>query len=286
MPATSPSLTFTLGGDLQVNRLGYGTMRLIPDGAWGKIIDPPAAARILHRALDLGVNLIDTADAYGPQEIEPFLGRTLNPYPDDLVIATKGGLARMGPAKSEPLGRPAYLRQQVEMSLRYLRVERIDLWQLHRIDPNVPMEDSLGAIADLQQQGKIRHVGLSEVSVEQIKQARKILPIVSVQNKYSLAERKHEAVLDHCTEQGIAFLPWYPIAAGKLSAPGSKLDTLAKHHDVTVSQLCLAWLLQRSPVLLPIPGTSSLEHLEQNQASARLTLSPEDWQQIEAAVAA
>ena len=274
-----------LGGDLEVNRLGYGTMRLIPDGAWGKIMDPLAAAQLLHRALVLGVNLIDTADAYGPQEIEPFLGRTLSPYPEGLVIATKGGLARMGPAKSEPLGRPAYLKQQVEMSLRYLRVERLDLWQLHRIDPNVPLEDSLGAIAELRQQGKIRHVGLSEVSVEQIERARTVLPIASVQNKYSLAERKHEAVLDHCAAEGIAFLPWYPIAAGKLAAPGSKLDELARRHDVTMSQLSLAWLLHRSPVLVPIPGTSSIEHLEQNMASAQLRLSAEDWAEIEAAAA-
>jgi aryl-alcohol dehydrogenase-like predicted oxidoreductase len=278
-------MTFRLGNDLAVNRLAYGTMRLIPDGAWGKIIDPDNARKLLHRALDLGVTLIDTADAYGPQEIEPFLAQALYPYPKDLVIATKGGLARMGPAKSEPLGRPAYLRQQVEMSLRYLRVERIDLWQLHRIDPNVPLEDSLGAIADLQQQGKICHVGLSEVNAEQIAQARKVLPIVSVQNKYNLTERKHETTLAYCQQESIAFLPWYPVAAGKLAAPGSKLDTLARRHHATVAQLSLAWLLHRSPVMIPIPGTSSIAHLEENMAAANLQLSDAEWQEIEAAVA-
>ncbi len=203
--------------------------------------------------------------------------------PTGVVIATKGGLARMGPAKSEPLGRPAYLRQQVEMSLRYLKVERIDLWQLHRIDPKVPLEESLGAVAEMQQAGKIRHVGLSEVGVEEIERARKVLPIVSVQNKYNLTERKHEAVLDYCEREGIGFIPWYPVAAGKLAAPGGKLDQVAKAHGASVSQLSLAWLLRRSPVMLPIPGTSSVQHLEENVGAAGVELSDAEWAEIEAA---
>ncbi len=276
--------TFLLGGDLPVRRIGYGTMRLIADGAWGPPLDRANAAKILHRALELGVTLIDTADAYGPQELERFLGETLAPYPADLVIATKGGLARMGPAKSEPLGRPAYLRQQVEMSLRYLKLEQLPLWQLHRIDPQVPLEESLGAVKEMQAAGKIRHVGLSEVTVEQIERARKVLPIVSVQNKYNLTERKHEAVVDYCEREGLAFLPWYPVAAGKLKEPGSKLAALAKQHGATATQLQLAWLLRRSPVIVPIPGTNSVEHLEENVAALKLNLSVEQASQIEAAI--
>ncbi|ADW67409.1 aldo/keto reductase [Granulicella tundricola] len=277
--------SFLLANDLPLSRIGYGTMRLIADGAWGPPLDPTAAKAILHRALDLGVNLIDTADAYGPQELERFIGETLAPYPAGVVIATKAGLARMAPAKSEPLGRPSYLRQQVEMSLRYLKLEQLPLWQLHRIDPQVPLEDSLGMIRDLQQAGKIRHVGLSEVNVAQIEQARRILPIVSVQNKYNLTERKHEAVLDYCTQNNIAFLPWYPVAAGKLNAPGSKLAAIATRLGATPTQLQLSWLLHRSPVIVPIPGTSSLAHLEENCAALNLTLTPQDLQEIESAVA-
>lgn len=275
--------TFALGGDLVVNRLGYGTMRLIADGAWGPPLDREKGAAVLRRAVKLGVNLIDTADAYGPQEVERFIGEVLSPYAAGVVIATKGGLARLGPSKSEPLGRPAYLRQQVEMSLRYLKVDRIDLWQLHRIDPKVPVEESLGEIAKLQAEGKIRHVGLSEVSVEEIERARKVLPIVSVQNKYNLSERKHEPVLEFCEREGIGFIPWYPVAAGKLTAEGGKLDVLAKKFGVTVSQLMLAWLLWRSPVMLPIPGTSSLAHLEENVGAGALKLSDADWSMVEAA---
>jgi pyridoxine 4-dehydrogenase len=280
--------TFVLGGDMPVHRLGYGTMRLVGEGAWGPPTNRDTAQRVLRRAVELGVNLIDTADAYGPQELERLLGETLAPYPPNLVIATKGGLARMGPAKSEPLGRPAYLRQQVEMSLRYLKVERLDLWQLHRIDPHLPLEESLGAVAEMQRAGKIRHVGLSEVGIAEIERARKILPIVSVQNKYNLTERKHEAVLEFCEREGIGFLPWYPVAAGKLAAIGSKdqsgkLDQIAKAHGVTVSQLSLAWLLRRSPVMLPIPGTSSLAHLEENTAAATVSLPDAIWQEIETA---
>ncbi len=252
--------TFAIGGDMVVNRLGYGTMRLVGEGAWGPIKDREVATRLLRRAVGLGVNFIDTADAYGPQEAERMIGEALAPYAKGVgslpvVVATKGGLARMGPAKTEPLGRPAYLRQQVEMSLRYLKVERIDLWQLHRIDPKVPVEESLGAVAEMQREGKIRHVGLSEVRVEEIERARKVVAIATVQNKYNLTERKHEAVLEFCEAERIGFIPWYPVAAGKLAAPGGKLDAAAKEHGVTVSQLSLAWLLQRSPVMLPIPGT-------------------------------
>jgi pyridoxine 4-dehydrogenase len=275
--------TFALGGDLPVHRLGYGTMRLVGEGAWGAPPDRENAIRVLRRAVELGVNFIDTADAYGPQETERLIGEALAPYADGVVIATKGGLARMGPAKSEPLGRPAYLRQQVEMSLRYLKVERIDLWQLHRIDPKVPLEESLGAVAEMQQAGKIRHVGLSEVGVEEIERARKILPIVSVQNKYNLTERKHEAVLEYCEREGIGFIPWYPVAAGKLAAPGGKLDQGAKARGVSVSQLSLAWLLRRSPVMLPIPGTSSVKHLEENVGAAGVELTDAEWAEIEAA---
>jgi pyridoxine 4-dehydrogenase len=277
--------TFLLGGDLPVRRIGYGTMRLIADGAWGPPLDHTNAASILHRAVQLGVTLIDTADAYGPQELERFIGETLAPYPAGLVIATKGGLARMAPAKSEPLGRPSYLRQQVEMSLRYLKLEQIPLWQLHRIDPQVPLEDSLGAVRDMQTAGRIRHVGLSEVTVEQIERARKVLPIVSVQNKYNLTERKHEAVLDYCEREGIAFLPWYPVAAGKLKEPGGRFAELAQELGATTTQLQLAWLLHRSPVIVPIPGTNSLEHLEENVAAMKLNLTPDDFAAVEAAVA-
>ena len=276
--------TFAIGGDMVVNRLGYGTMRLVGEGAWGPIKDREVATRLLRRAVELGVNFIDTADAYGPQEAERMIGEALAPYAEGVVIATKGGLARMGPAKTEPLGRPAYLRQQVEMSLRYLKLERIDLWQLHRIDPKVPVEESLGVVAEMQREGKIRHVGLSEVGVEEIERARKVLPIVTVQNKYNLTERKHEAVLEFCEAEGIGFIPWYPVAAGKLAAPGGKLDAVAKERGVTVSQLSLAWLLQRSPVMLPIPGTFSLEHLEENMAAAEVNLSAEEWAEIELAL--
>jgi pyridoxine 4-dehydrogenase len=275
--------TFAIGGDMVVNRLGYGTMRLVGEGAWGPIKDREVATRLLRRAVELGVNFIDTADAYGPQEAERMIGEALAPYATGVVIATKGGLARMGPAKTEPLGRPAYLRQQVEMSLRYLKLERIDLWQLHRIDPKVPVEESLGAVAEMQREGKIRHVGLSEVGVEEIERARKVVAITTVQNKYNLTERKHEAVLEFCEAEGIGFIPWYPVAAGKLAAPGGKLDAVAKEHGVTVSQLSLAWLLQRSPVMLPIPGTFSMEHLEENVAAAGVNLSTEKWAEIELA---
>jgi len=275
--------TFALGGDLTVNRLGYGAMRLTGDGIWGEPKDAEGAKNVLRRAVELGVNFIDTADSYGPAVSERLIGEALAPYAKGLVIATKAGLTRQGPNKWEPVGRAAYLRQQVELSPRSLRVERIDLWQLHRIDKKTPVEESLGEIAKLQQEGKIRHVGLSEVKPHEIEQARKIVPIVSVQNEYNLGDRKHEDVLEYCEKNALAFIPWYPVAAGKLAKPGGALDGAAKKYGATVSQLSLAWLLHRSPVILPIPGTSSIRHLEENVASAAVHLDEAQWKEIEAA---
>jgi pyridoxine 4-dehydrogenase len=227
------------------------------------------------------VNFIDTADSYGPAVGERLIGEALAPYTGGVVVATKAGLVRLGPNRWEPLGRPAYLRQEVEMSLRYLKVERIDLWQLHRIDPKTPVEESLGEIAKLQKGGKIRHVGLSEVKPKEIEQARKVIEIVSVQNKYNIGDRAHEDVVEYCEKHGLAFIPWFPVAAGKLAQAGGKLDAAAKKHGVTVSQLSLAWLLHRSPVILPIPGTSSVKHLEENVAAAGVQLDDKDWAEIE-----
>jgi pyridoxine 4-dehydrogenase len=273
--------TFTIGGDLTVNRLGYGAMRITGDGIWGEPKDRETAKKVLQRSVELGVNFIDTADSYGPDVSEILIGEALAPYAKGVVIATKGGLTRQGPNQWLPVGRPEYLTQQVEMSLRYLKVERIDLWQLHRIDPQVPVEESLGAIKKLQEQGKIRHVGLSEVKPHEIDQARKVIDIVSVQNLYNLGDRQHEDVVDYCTKNNIAFIPWFPVAAGKLAQPGGKLDAAAKAHNATVSQLSLAWLLHRSPVMLPIPGTSSVAHLEENIAAAAVKLSEAEWKAIE-----
>ncbi len=278
----SASTTFNLGDDLLVHRLGFGTMRLVGEGAWG---EPPkgrqSAIKVLQRAVDLGLNLIDTADAYGPHIAEELIAEALHPYPPGLVIATKGGLTRTAPAKSKPLGRPDYLTQSVELSLRRLKLERIDLYQLHRIDPTVPVEDTLGALKDLQQAGKIRHIGLSEVTPSEIERAQKVTPIVSVQNKFNLTERKSESTLDFCTVHNIAFLPWYPLNAGKdkarLEAPGHAVGDFAREHSLTLNQLSLAWLLHRSPVVLPIPGTSSVEHLEENVRAAEIQLPDETW---------
>jgi aryl-alcohol dehydrogenase-like predicted oxidoreductase len=275
--------TFKLGGDLEINRVGYGAMRITGEGVWGEPKDRDAAKKVLQRAVELGVNFIDTADSYGPAVSESLIGEALAPYKAGLVVATKAGLTRQGPNKWLPVGRPEYLTQQVEMSLRYLKVEQLALWQLHRIDAKVPVEESLGAIARLQRQGKIKHVGLSEVSVSQIEQARKVIPIVSVQNEYNITTRKSEDVLDYCTKEGIAFIPWFPVAAGKLAQPGGKLDELAKKHDATVAQLSIAWLLHRSPVILPIPGTTSIAHLEENVKSAELELTDAEWDEVEAA---
>jgi len=277
------SKTFQLGGDLEINRLGFGAMRIVGDGVWGEPKDAENSKAVLRRAVELGVNFIDTADAYGPDASERLIGEALAPYAPGVVIATKGGLTRQGPAKWQPVGRAEYLVQQVEMSLRLLTQERLDLWQLHRIDPKTPVEESLGAVKELQKQGKIRHIGLSEVKVPEIEQARKVVEIVSVQNKYNLSDRAHEDVLEYCEKHKIAFIPWFPVAAGKLAQPGGVLDAAAKKHGATVSQLSLAWLLQHSPVILPIPGTSSIAHLEENMKAAGVALSDSEWAEIEAA---
>ena len=241
---------------------------------------------MLRRAVELGVDFIDTSDAYGPDVSERLIAEALSPYKPGVVIATKAGLTRQGPGKWLPLGRPEYLEQQVEMSLRYLKLERLELWQLHRIDPLVPVEDSLGAMKKMQEAGKIRHIGLSEVKVPEIEQARKVVEIVSVQNKYNIGDRAHEDVLDYCTKHGIAFIPWFPVAAGELAKPGGKLDEAAKKHGATVSQLSLAWLLHHSPVILPIPGTSSVAHLEENVKAADVELSDAEWAEVEASAKA
>ncbi len=274
-----------LGGDLSVRRLGYGAMRLTGPGIWGEPADPAEAKRVLRRTIELGINFIDTADAYGPEVNERLIAEALHPYPEGLVIATKGGLTRQGPNQWLPVGRPEYLRQCVELSLRRLRVERIDLYQLHRIDAQVPLEDSLGALKDLQAQGKIRHVGLSEVNASEIARAARVLPIVSVQNEYNLANRQSEATLAYCEAQGLGFIPWFPVAAGRLARPGGGLDQAAGQHGATVAQLALAWLLHRSPVMLPIAGTSSVEHLEENVVAAELKLGESEWAALERAIA-
>jgi aryl-alcohol dehydrogenase-like predicted oxidoreductase len=273
--------TFSIGKDMPVNRLGYGAMRITGDGVWGDPKDLNGARNVLRRAVELGVNFIDTADSYGPEVSERLIGEALAPYADGVVIATKGGLTRQGPNKWLPVGRPEYLTQQVEMSLRHLKLERIDLWQLHRIDPKTPVEESLAAMKKLQEQGKIRHIGLSEVKPQDIERARKVVDVVSVQNRYNIGDRAHDDVVDYCTQHGIAFIPWFPVAAGKLAQPGGKLDSVAKDHSATVSQLSLAWLLRRSSIMLPIPGTSSVTHLEENVASARVSLVDSEWKQIE-----
>jgi pyridoxine 4-dehydrogenase len=278
--------TFKLGGDVEVNRLGFGAMRIVGEGVWGEPKDPENSKKVLRRAVELGVDFIDTSDAYGPDVSERLIGEALSPYAAGVVIATKGGLTRQGPNKWLPVGRAEYLTQQVEMSLRLLRTEQIALWQLHRIDPRTPVEESLGAMKAMQEQGKIRHIGLSEVKVPEIEQARKVVEIVSVQNKYNLGDREHEDVLEYCTKEGIAFIPWFPVAAGKLAQPGGKLDAAAKAHGATVGQLSLAWLLYHSPVILPIPGTSSVEHLEENVKAQDVELSADEWAEIEAAAAA
>jgi len=271
---------FKIGGDLPVHRLGFGAMRITGDGVWGEPKDPAAMRKVLRRAVDLGITLIDTADSYGPEVSERLIAEALHPYPKGLVIATKGGLTRQGPNQWLPVGRPEYLEQCVEMSLRRLKLDCIDLYQLHRIDPKVPAAETLGALRKMQDAGKIRHVGLSEVSVAEIVHARKILPIVSVQNLYNLSERKAAKVLGYCTEHRLGFIPWFPLAAGKIARPGGPLDKAAKQHGATVSQLALAWLLQSSPVVLPIPGTSSVGHLEENVGGAAIKLTVAEWEEI------
>jgi len=277
------SKTFTIGNDLEVNRLGFGSMRLTGTGIWGEPKDPEEARRVLKRAVELGVNFIDTADSYGPDVSERLIGETLSPFPKGLVIATKGGLTRQGPDRWSPDGRPDYLAKEVEKSLRLLKTDVIDLWQLHRIDPKVPVEQSLEPIVKLKQQGKIRHIGLSEVKPKDIDRARKVVEIVSVQNLYNVGDRQHEDVLEYCERHNIAFIPWFPVAAGKLAQPGGKLDEIAKRHGATVAQLSIAWLLHHSAVILPIPGTSSVAHLEENMKAAQLALSEAEMKEIEKA---
>jgi pyridoxine 4-dehydrogenase len=273
--------TFVLGGDLPVRRLGYGAMRITGPGIWGDPPDREAAKALLRRVLELGINLIDTADSYGPNVSEELIAEALHPYPDEVVIATKGGLLRTGPGQWPTDGRPEHLNEACEGSLRRLRVDRIDLYQLHRPDPAVPYEDSVGALAELREQGKIRHVGVSNVSVDQLATAASIVPVVSVQNRYNLADRASEDVLQACEREGVAFLPWFPLATGDLAKPGSPLDEVASRLGVPPSHVALAWLLRHSPVNLPIPGTSSVDHLEENVAAAGLQLSPDDVEALD-----
>src|SRR5277367_6078169 len=278
---TETAGTFVLGGDLTVNRLGYGAMRITGPGIWGEPKDRDEARKVLRRAVELGVNFIDTADSYGPEVSENIIAEALHPYPKVLVIATKGGFTRPGPNKWKEDGRPEYLRQCVEMSLRRLKLECIDLYQLHRIDPKVPVEESLGVLKEFQDAGKIRHIGLSEVSPAEIERAGKTVKIVSVQNQYNLSDRQHEKALRYCEKNNLAFIPWFPVAAGKLAKPGGPLDQVAKQHNATVAQISLSWLLHHSPVMVPIPGTSSVKHLEENMAAAKVQLSAEEWKAIE-----
>jgi pyridoxine 4-dehydrogenase len=272
--------TFTLGGDLPVHRLGYGAMRLTGPGIWGDPRDRGEAIRVLRRAVELGVNFIDTADSYGPYVSEELIHEALHPYPDGLVIATKAGFLRTGPNDWHVLGDPNYLRQECEMSLRRLGLERIDLFQLHRIDPRVPLADQLGALTDLQAEGKIRHIGLSEITVADLHAAQQLAPIVTVQNLYNVAERRAEEILEECERQAIGFIPWYPVATGRLARGGGTLDALAKETGATPAQLALAWLLRRSRVMLPIPGTSSVAHLEENVAAALVELDDDRFERL------
>jgi aryl-alcohol dehydrogenase-like predicted oxidoreductase len=266
---------FSIGGDLPVVRLGYGAMQITGPGIWGEPRDRAEALRVLRRAVELGVTLIDTADSYGPYVSEELIREALHPYADDLVIATKAGLVRTGPHQWHPVGRPAYLRQQCELSLRRLGLETIDLFQLHRIDPDVPLEEQLGVFVELQQEGKIRHIGLSEVSVDELRRAQGLATIATVQNLYNVANRQSEDVLEACEADGIGFIPWFPMATGELAREGGPLDELARETGAAPAQLALAWLLRRSPVLLPIPGTSSVAHLEENVAAAGIELTDE-----------
>ncbi len=270
-PATR-SGTFAIGGDLRVHRLGFGAMQLTGPGVWGEPADRAEAIAVLRRAVELGINLIDTADSYGPYVSEELIREALHPYPKGLVIATKAGLTRPGPRHWIPLGRPEYLRQECEMSLRRLGVERIDLFQLHRIDPKVPTDDQFGVLRDLQKEGKIRHVGLSEVNVGEIEAARRLVTVATVQNQYNLAYRNSEDVLDYCTRENIGFIPWFPLATGDLAKPHGALVKIAKGFEATPAQVALAWLLKKSPIMLPIPGTSKVKHLEENVAAALLEL--------------
>lgn len=269
---TDAIASITIGGDLTVRRLGFGAMRVTGPGVWGEPADRDGAVALLRRVVECGVQFIDTADSYGPHVSEELIAEALHPYPADLVIATKGGLVRPGPGNWQANGRPGHLRQACEGSLRRLRVERIDLYQLHTIDANVPLKDQLGTLLELQQEGKIRHIGMSNVNATQLAEARALAPIVSVQNRYNLDDRSHDRVLDLCARDGLAFLPWYPLAAGSLAAGKGRLRDIAQRHHATQSQIAIAWLLHRSPAILPIPGTSSIAHFEENLAAQDLRL--------------
>jgi aryl-alcohol dehydrogenase-like predicted oxidoreductase len=277
--------TFAIG-ERTVHRLGFGAMRITGEGVWGEPADHDEAVAVLRRAVELGVDLIDTADSYGPEVSERLIAEALHPYPEHLVIATKAGLVRTGPGVWHPVGRPEYLKQQAELSRRRLRVEAIDLFQLHRIDPAVPTADQVGALRELLDEGVVRHVGLSEVTVDQLEEVRRELPVVTVQNRYNVADREHEAVLERCEAEGIGFIPWFPVAVGELARPGGPLDDLARRLDATPAQVALAWLLRRSPVLLPIPGTSQVAHLEENCAAALVELSDDDLATLDALASA
>jgi pyridoxine 4-dehydrogenase len=281
MPASAD--TFTIGGDLEVRRLGFGAMRITGNGIWGPPDDPDGARRLLRRVVELGVNLIDTADSYGPEVSENLIAEALHPYPDGLVIATKGGLRRSGPGQWPRDGRPEHLKEACEASLGRLRLERIDLYQLHSPDPQVPLEDSIGALKELQDEGKVRHVGVSNVSRDELERARALVDVVTVQNRYNLTDRQSENVLEACERDGIGFIPWFPLAIGELARPDGPLDELARRHGAAPGQLAIAWLLAHSPVMLPIPGTGSVEHLEENVAAASIELAPEEVERLEAA---
>jgi pyridoxine 4-dehydrogenase len=284
--ASATEKGFQLGGDLEVNRLGFGAMRITGAGIWGWPPDRENAKKVLRRAIELGVNLIDTADAYGPETSELLIAEALHPYPKDLVIATKGGLTRPGPGDWVPNCRPEYLSQCVDKSLKRLKLERIDVYQLHTVDRKVPIEESVSALKKAQDAGKIRHVGLSNVTVKEIERAKKVVPIVSVQNRYNLNDRESQDVLDYCEKEKMGFLPWAPIGGSgreSLTKSGNSLEAEAKRHNCNAVQLALAWLLQKSPVMLPIPGTANIAHLEQNIAAAKIQLLPEEWKKIEPA---
>jgi len=272
---------FLIGNDLRVTRLGFGSMRITGDGIWGEPAERAEAVRVLRLAVELGINFIDTADSYGPHVSEEIIAEALCPYPAGLVIATKGGFDRPGPNQWVENGRPEHLRSACEGSLRRLRLNRIDLYQLHRIDPKVPAEDQLGTLKDMQAQGKIKHIGLSEVSVRQIQHARTIVPIVSVQNRYSIADRGSEDVLEYCEKEKLGFIPWFPLAAGRVSSSDSPISRVAARLRATPSQVALAWLLARSPVMLPIPGTSKVVHLEENVAAADLKIDASQLQELD-----
>jgi aryl-alcohol dehydrogenase-like predicted oxidoreductase len=282
MTSFPESSTFSFAGGRKVHRLGYGAMQLTGPGIWGPPRDHAEAVAVVRRAVEIGVDFIDTADSYGPYFSEEIIAEALRPYPEQVLVATKAGLVRTGPGEWHPVGRPEYLRQEVEMSLRRLGLDRIELFQLHRIDSQVPAEDQVGVLKDLQDEGKIGQIGLSEVSVDQIEAAGKVAEIVSVQNLYNLTNRQSEDVLDYCETRGIAFIPWFPIATGDLASPDSPVAAIATEVGATSSQVALAWLLQKSPVVLPIPGTKSVEHLTENLGAARLTLSEEDMTRLDA----